>query len=242
MNTVIESLENGDEKDRMKFEFQQSKQKIEAWKAHILRSINQDQARLDILQNLSPGSALLVLDWAMKFLPRKFREAQSDWFGKRVISWHITVAMRRNEEGNMEMVTFVPIFEKCSQVSATVLAIIDDVCHQMKSIAPEITTLFLRQDNAGCYHSSEVLLSVYQIATKHNIKITMDFSDPQGGKGSCDRKVATFKHKIKIHLNEGHDIETPEQMVAAIDAKGGAPGLRVRLCGQQSDEVPFLAK
>lgn len=206
MNTVIESLENGDEKDRMKFEFQQSKQKIEAWKAHILRSINQDQARLDILQNLSPGSALLVLDWAMKFLPRKFREAQSDWFGKRGISWHITVAMRRNEEGNMEMVTFVHIFEKCSQVSATVLAIIDDVCHQMKSIAPEITTLFLRQDNAGCYHSSEVLLSVYQIATKHNIKITMDFSDPQGRKGSCDRKVATFKHKIKIHLNEGHDM------------------------------------
>lgn len=93
MNTVIESLENGDEKDRMKFEFQQSKQKIEAWKAHILRSINQDQARLDILQNLSPGSALLVLDWAMKFLPRKFREAQSDWFGKRGISWHITAAM-----------------------------------------------------------------------------------------------------------------------------------------------------
>ena len=226
----------------MKFQFEQAKQKIHAWKSHILRSINQDQARLDVLQNLGPESALLVLDWAMKFLPRKFREAQSDWFGKRGISWHIAVAMRKNEEGNMQMVTFVHVFEKCTQVSNTVLAIIDDVFHQIKSIAPEVTTLFLRQDNAGCYHSAEVLLSVYQIASKHNIKLSMDFSDPQGGKGSCDRKAATIKAKMKIHLNEGNDVETAEQMVAAIESKGGVPGVRVRLCGQQGDEVSFPVK
>ena len=47
--------------------------------------INQDQSRLDIIQNLGPQSALLVLACTMKFLPRKFREAQSDWFGKRGI-------------------------------------------------------------------------------------------------------------------------------------------------------------
>jgi hypothetical protein len=239
---VLESLEDGAEKDQIKYQFEQSKNKIGAWKAHILRSINQDQARLDILKNLGPHSALLVLDWAMKFLPRKFREAQSDWFGKRGISWHITVAMRRSEEGNLEMVTFVHLFEKCTQVSSTVLAIIDDVFHQIKSIAPEITTLFLRQDNAGCYHSAEILLSVNQIATKHNMKLSMDFSDPQGGKGSCDRKTATIKTKMRIHLNEGHDIETAEQMVAAIESQGGVSGVRVTLCGQQSDEVPFPAK
>ena len=123
--------------------------KINTWKAHILHSINQDQARLDIIQNLGPQSALLFLDWAMKFLPRKFHEAQSNWFGKHGISWHITVAMRRSEEGNLQMVTFVHLFEKCTQVSSTVLAIIDDVFHQIKSIAPEVSTVLLRQDNAG---------------------------------------------------------------------------------------------
>ncbi len=82
---MLESLGNGAEKDQIKYQFEQSKNKVDAWKAHILRSINQDQSQLDILQNLGPESALLVLDWAMKFLPRRFREAQSDWFGKRGI-------------------------------------------------------------------------------------------------------------------------------------------------------------
>jgi transposase InsO family protein len=109
---VLESLEDGTEKDQMKYQLDQAKNKIVAWKAHILRSINQDQAQLEILQNLGPESALLVLDWAMKFLSRKFREAQSDWFGKRGISWHITVAMRRIDEGIMQMLTFVHVFEK----------------------------------------------------------------------------------------------------------------------------------
>ena len=239
---MLESLEEGAEKDQIKFQFEQLTSKIDAWKAHILRSINQDQARLEILQNLGPQSALLVLDWAMKFLPRKFREAQSDWFGKRGISWHITVAMRRSEEGNLQMVTFVHLFEKCSQVSSTVLAIIDDVFHQIKSIAPEVSTVFLRQDNAGCYHSAEMLLSVNQIATKYNMQLSMDFSDPQGGKGSCDRKAATIKTKMKIYLNEGHDIETAEQMVAAIESQGGVPGVRVKLCGPQNEGVPFPVK
>ena len=66
-----------------------------------------DQARLDVLRSLNQESTLLVLDWAMKFLPRKFRESQSDWFGKRGISWHLTVATRKNKDGENEMVTFV---------------------------------------------------------------------------------------------------------------------------------------
>ena len=134
MSSVLESLEDGAEKDQIKHQFEQLTNKIDAWKVHILRSINQDQARLDIIQNLGPQSALLVLDWAMTFLPRKFREAQSDWFGKRGISWHITMAMRGSEKGNLQMVTFVHLFEKCNQISSTVLAIIDDVFHQIKSI------------------------------------------------------------------------------------------------------------
>ena len=175
MSSVLESLEDRAEKDQIKYQFEQLTNKIDAWKGHILRSINQDQARLDIIQSLGPLSALLVLDWAMKFLPRKFREAQSDWFGKRGISWHITVAMRRSEERNLQMVTFVHLFEKCTQISSTVLAITDDVFHQIKSIAPEVSTVFLRQDNAVCYHSAEVLLSVDEIATKHNMQSIYGF-------------------------------------------------------------------
>ena len=87
VSEIESALENVDisseEKDEMKYVVSLAKKKIEAWKAHLLRSINQDEARLDVLKNLDTHSVLLVLDWAMKYLPRKYRESQSDWFGKR---------------------------------------------------------------------------------------------------------------------------------------------------------------
>ena len=58
----------------------------------------------------------------------------------------------------------------------------------------------------------------------------LDFSDPQGGKGACDRKAASVKSHIHIYLNSGHDIETPEQMTDAIRSSGGVPSLSVTFC------------
>ena len=88
----------------------QAKQNILAWKAHLLRCANQDEARLEVIDALDESSVLLVQDWAMKFLPRKFRESQSDWFAKRGMSWHITVATRRAENKQLQMMTFVHAF------------------------------------------------------------------------------------------------------------------------------------
>ena len=92
-------------------------------------------------------------------------------------------------------------------------------------------------------HSTSVLLSVQRIATKNNINLChVDYSDPQGGKGPCDRKAATIKSHIKIYLNEGHDVETAEQKVQALESAGGVPWVRVTLCGEQTVEIPFEAK
>ena len=72
----------------------QAKQHIWASKAHLLRCVNQDDARIKVIDTVDENSVLLVQDWAMKFLPRKFRESQGDWFAKWGMSWHITVATR----------------------------------------------------------------------------------------------------------------------------------------------------
>lgn len=53
------------------------------YKKHILRAIHQDHAKTDILENLSEERALIIFDFAMKFLPQKYREAQVDFFGKK---------------------------------------------------------------------------------------------------------------------------------------------------------------
>ena len=64
-----------DLKEEMKFELTHAKKNIETWKAHIIRSVNQDAARLDILNALEEFSVLVVLDWAIKFIMRKYRES-----------------------------------------------------------------------------------------------------------------------------------------------------------------------
>ena len=97
------------------------------------------------------------------------------------------------------MVTFVHVFERCNQDSGTVVAILDDVFKQLASIALEISTIYLRKDNAGCYHSASTLLAIQQVATRNKLQLSrVDFSDPQAGKGYCDRKAATIKSHMKI--------------------------------------------
>ena len=72
-----------DMKEDLAFVTLQSKQCITSGKSHLLRSTNQDESRLGVIDELDETSALLVLDWAMKYLPKKFRESQTDWFDKR---------------------------------------------------------------------------------------------------------------------------------------------------------------
>ena len=83
----------------------------------------------------------MVSDWAIKYLPRKYRENQRDWFGERGISWHITVAMKKSTKIDIQMLTLVHIFEKCTQDGHTVLAVFDDVIKQLKTVLPTLSLL-----------------------------------------------------------------------------------------------------
>ena len=67
---------------------------INAWKKHLLRTVHQDEARHYVLNELDETSVFLVSDWAMKWLPTRYRESQRDFFGKRGLPWHITYAIR----------------------------------------------------------------------------------------------------------------------------------------------------
>ena len=53
----------------------------------------------------------------------------------------------------------------------------------------------------------------------------VDFSDPQGGKGSCDRKAATIKAHIRRFVNEGHDVLTAKNFRDAILSNNGVHGV-----------------
>jgi len=108
-----------------------------------------------------------------------------------------------------------------------------DVIRQLKIAMPGLKTVWYREDNFGCYHCGTTLVHEEGVKIKR-----LDFCDLQGGKAACDRKAATIKSHIRIYLNAGNDIETPEQMKDAILYSCGVSGVNVALC--ESVQVPTV--
>ena len=134
----------------------------------------------------------------------------------------------RKADECLEAQTFIHILESGLQDSETVVLIMEHVLRSLKEQHPEITAAYFRQDNAGCYHSSCTILSARVLSTRSGVQVKqIDFSDPQGGKGSCDRKAAQVKAHVKSYVNEGNSVTTPSELKTAIESRGGIPGVRV---------------
>ena len=106
-----------------------------------------------------------------------------------------------------------------------------DVIKQLKTIMPGLNTVSYRQNNAGCYHCGPTIVCASVIGAELGVAVMqLDFSDPQCGKGACDRKAATIKAHMLTHLIAGHDIETPAQMCEAMLSSDGVQSVSVTLC------------
>ncbi|KAI8490451.1 hypothetical protein Bbelb_317190 [Branchiostoma belcheri] len=107
----------------------------------------------------------------------------------------------------------------------------ESVLSIIKAENPTLCKVFLRSDNAGCYHCAPLLLSMPAISQKTGISVLRyDFSDPQAGKHICDRKIASMKTHIRRFVNERHDVVTAEDMKQALESHGGVKGCRVAVC------------
>ena len=215
-----------EQKSRLRHECMQNIESIKAWKAHLLRTVNQEEGKQDALATIEPETCLIVMDWAMKYLPQRYRERMSDFFGKRGRSWHVSaVITKRNGKLNVEC--FVHIFDTCTQNSFAVASIVEHLLNTIKQESPQIKNAYFRSDNAGCYHSGSLLLSLSGIGQRTGIApVRYDFSDPQSGKDICDRKTAPMKAHIRRWVNEKHDVVTAEDMKNALESHGGVKGCR----------------
>lgn len=133
---------------------------IQEWKKHQLRSVHQEKARQYALEQLDDTSVFVHMDWSMKFLPMKYRERMTDWFGKRGLSWHITHVVRLQKSASRltsskirtyEHRSFIHVFNNCIQNGRTVVSILSDVFKKLKKENSQIEKAFVRSDNAGCF-------------------------------------------------------------------------------------------
>lgn len=51
---------------------------IQDWKAHLLRTVNQEKRKQLALEHVDSASCLIVMDWAMKYLPQRYSENEDE--------------------------------------------------------------------------------------------------------------------------------------------------------------------
>ena len=217
INELSSSMYNKDQHDDLLYDFNKSADSITQWKCHILRSENQEIGKQSFIQDLTEDSVLIVTDWTMKFLQRRFREKQCDWFAKRGMNWHVSCVLSSDGHGKFFMSYYNHLFNSCSQDWFAVLSILENLLISVRSSNPKVTKAFLRSDEAGCYHNSQLIVAARDIGQRVGVSIERyNFSEPQSGKDVCDRILCPMKGAIRRYCNEGLDILTARDMRTAL--------------------------
>ena len=188
------------------YDFEQARIDIFQWKAQSLPSVNQDKAKQDVIRNLNDRSALVVMDWAMKFLQMKYKDKKSDWFTERGISWHVsTVIFKQDPSSDVKKVrTYAHRFDYCRQDWYAVCSIFENLLKNILKSKPLINNVFLRSDEAGCNHNNALIASLKDVGLRLGVKRYGD-SEPAYGKDVCDRILCPMKSSIRRYCDEGHD-------------------------------------
>ena len=91
-----------------------------------------------------------------------------------------------------------------------------------KARHPEINEAFYPRDCAGSYASGGLVVPTRHIGRLSGISAKRyDSSEPQAGKGPCDRSSALQKFPVNRFLNEGNDLMSPEQVKKALESHDG---------------------
>ena len=108
----------------------------------------------------------------MKFNQMKYREKQSEWFGKRGMSWHVScIVSNPVGEQDLEIVSYVHLFDSCTQDWYVVCEVLTHLLKIEKADRPHISRDYLRSDGAGCYLSNNLTAAVSQFGEQVGITV-----------------------------------------------------------------------
>ena len=102
-----------------------------------------------MLENLGDNGIFWIKDWSQEILPRKFREPQQGYFGKKGMSQHVDVIYMK-KDNNLHKYVYFTLLQKCDQNLTQTLSVTDHVCKQIKADFPNIKNIFSKSDNARC--------------------------------------------------------------------------------------------
>ena len=101
-----------------------------------------------------------------------------------------------------------------------VCMIIENTVEMIKTQKSHITHVYLRSDEAGCYHNNSLIAAAKDIGQRVGITVCRyDYSELQYGKDICDRMLFPMKTCIVRYCNERHDILAAADMRRALSER-----------------------
>lgn len=114
--------------------------------------------------------------------------------------------------------------DKSEQDLKDTLTVADIVLKKFHEDCPQIKKVFMKSDNAGCYHANSSVELMQFILKRNELElIRYDYSEPQKGKDVCDREAAYVKQKYRNYLdrNKNNKISNAKELVNAVMSDGG---------------------
>ncbi|CAF1530589.1 unnamed protein product [Adineta ricciae] len=220
--TLVSNAPSSSRKDDMSNDLATAQADIMEWMFHIVRGIQQDKSKKFAMSQLNSNTGILLSDWAMKILPQSHREKMDDWFGKKGISLHVDVLFYMDTNNQLKKNTYFTVLDRCLQDMSSVLCVFEHVLNQIKTDIPNLTNLYTRSDNAGCYSGTATILARRMLCEGVDIQLKRtDFSEPQRGKDQADRDIAVAKSCLKSYTNRGGNLINAQSVKQALDESFG---------------------
>ena len=112
------------------------------------------------------------------------------------------------------------LFNRCSQDWFAVRSILENILITIRSSNPKVKKAYLRSDEAGCYHNSQLIAAVRDVGECVGVSSKRyTFSEPQSGKDVSDRILCPMKGAIRMYCNKGDDILSAADMRTALEER-----------------------
>ncbi len=191
-------------------------------------------------------AAIVTIDFKQKFIPKKYREKQTDYFGKKGMSWHgstmtirsaitgsVNERQRRSNSLNNETSTnrkHIHFDHICrndtDQKAATVASILELVARKTVIELPNVKKIIIRSDNARNYNNKLIPVIAPFIFLHYGIRLErFVHSETQDGKGPSDVHFATALRYVDKYIESlKRDVVTPKDLCDAINHGYGLRG------------------
>ena len=152
--------------NQIKYNLQQAEYHIHSFKGFIMRSLLSRRQWNEFKKLEGKGQATMLVDFPMRFEPKKFHTTTTEWYGKASFSWFIAVFTRRitvDGKDYFRTTKYICIVDQgldhdpVKQDQSMVIAIMNKIIHHYKEANADITSLFVKSDNASNFKNESVV-------------------------------------------------------------------------------------